>query len=1055
MKGNIIGDSFDKYVREQIKVRQEIYGSKQRTPQQLSYLNGKQAFVRLISSVDIVGEEGREKLNQFGFSNPEIYMGSQLAKNFILHAGSSVYDEFGVPTKESLRKGINFTKDPYPVNSAYGIGGTDFGLQPMPTLGDVDIKYRNRGSLREANLTIKCFNPKQFEIIDTLYLRLGYTLLLEWGNSIYFDNKKEYISNNFYNSLQGYMFDEGNKDDQLKLLQSIEKLRFDSNGNYDALFGKVANYNWNFENGVYNINLKLISLGDIIESLKLGFTTPKPNSEKNNKIEKSNSDSKEPETEIDLLTTYKNSNDISLLLYTAASSTETEEPIILNKGIPFLNTTPPPQITQNINNESDDSNEALNNDLYYGFEEPTIGPSDTVTGQTEGLRQITEAGIAQTIPRPFTVKSYSLKYIAEKIGFESSIPFGFIELENRITNSSQKKFITESTKDFIKLGQKTSENDNKFGTYIRFGALLEFIEKTQCLYNPNIKTNSSLLFIDYNPSNNYMISNDLIISSNPFVCLVGGGDKILDWNFEGNQSDPFDFLAKYKEEVEGEVLGKIMNIYLSASYLINLMVSLEDGEGEILLFPFISSICKDINNSLGNLSSIIPFIDETTNTLKILEENIFPNNDKILEKITGKSKETVNLDLFGYDNFDTLTPTSGFIKNFGIKTEITNDLATTISIGAQANGLTPKYDGTVFSYWNRGLEDRLISQKSSLPVSSSFPSLEKKYEISLQNYQSLLFDSTTLFFNREEIQSYKTGLKGVISYKKELIIQGKEKPITGPSFLPINLNIILDGISGLKIYQSFSTNSKFLPYPLPESLEFLIKGVSHKISSNIWTTTIDSLSIPLSSEVRVNSKKESTKNNTTPLSNQQNTPRPTAADSIIKNQSSTNTERKPIEEINVENGIAIDIIKAFEKFESKPYLDANQPGVWTIGYGTIKINGKRVTGNTPPITEIQATQYLLSDVQVFINSLKKGLNGLEFTQNEFDALLSLTYNVGPAWTSSTSSTMRRLLFNGDYLAAADEIRTWKWASGTVNQGLVNRREAERTLFLTNFPGNPN
>ena len=1049
MKGNILGDSFDKYVKEQIKVRQEIYGSKQRTPQQLSYLNGKQAFVRLVSSVDIVGEEGKEKLKQFGFPNPDLYMGSQLAKNFILHAGTTVYDEFGVPSKESLRKGVNFTNDPYPINSVYGIGGTEFGLQPMPTLGDVEVKYRNRGSLREANLTIKCFNPKQFEIIDTLYLRLGYTLLLEWGNSIYFNNQGEYVSNNFLNSLQGYMFDETNKDDQLKLLQSIEKLRFDSSGNYDALFGKVANYNWNFENGVYNINLKLISLGDIIESLLIKSISSK-NKAKNPQIPKSN-------TELSFLDIYKNHNDLTLLLFTAGSS-----PFDFNQG--RIDEETQEIITAGNTPSQIDITGGNNPSLQVEIE--IIG-GDTTADQTREItrkREIDIKKVQDEIGTPSPEFS-SLKDIAIEAGFDSTFEFGKILRQDKINNNIVELNISEADKSIMRVNRTLNTGDGTLVSdplvYIRFSALLEFLEKTQMIYNPKQKDNSSLLFIDYNIDTNYMVSSKLVVSSNPNICIVNVG-SILDDEFFGLNSPVTPgttvYLPQFKEEIGGETAGKIMNIYLNARYLTNLLISLEGNEGEIPVFNFLNQICKDVNNSLGNLSSIAPFLDESTNTLKIIEEGVLPNKNSILKTKFNEDITLTSLELFGYNNIKSETPSASFVKNFGIKTEITNNLATIITIGAQNKGLNAKYDGTSFSNWNRGLEDRLVSIKDIEPtlVQEESISLEEKYNIQITGYKELLKETENRGFTEENVGAFKTALQGVLKYNQEIVLKEKEKPVTSPGFLPLNLNLTLDGFSGIKIYQSFNTISKFLPYPFPESLEFLIKGLAHKISNNTWVTIIDSLSIPVSDEVRIDPK-------STPIKTNSSTPppvpseiftQPTAADTIIKNQSSTNTERKPIEDINVEDGIALDIIKAFESFRAFPYLDDGNPSIWTIGYGTIKINGKSVTENTPPVSTLEATQYLLNDVQIFVNALQRGLRGLTFTQNEFDALLSLTYNVGPAWTSSSSSNMRKLLFNGNYTAAADEIRTWKWTGGKVNQGLVNRREAERTLFLTNFPGNP-
>ena len=312
----IIGESFPEYVNEQVKIRQKIYGSKNRTPEQLTYLNGRTAWVRLISSVDIKNnpsgsnEEGTKKLQKLGLDDS--YLGSKLAKEYVLFAGTSnannttsVEDfEVGNPSFRDLRRGIDSNSN----NGAYGMGGTEFGLQPMPTLGDVDVKYRNSGSLREANLTIKCFNPQQFQIIDTLYLHLGYTVLLEWGNSSYFNNDNEYVSNNRV-SMQEIMFDSSDSSSHLDMLEAILFRREKSDGNYDAFYGKVANFSWTFDNGVYNINLKLISLGDVLESLNINYLSKNIIPEK---TKKEDGEEKEDPT----IENQKDKNDFARLFFT-------------------------------------------------------------------------------------------------------------------------------------------------------------------------------------------------------------------------------------------------------------------------------------------------------------------------------------------------------------------------------------------------------------------------------------------------------------------------------------------------------------------------------------------------------------------------------------------------------------------------------------------------------------------------------------------------------------------------------------------------------------------
>lgn len=67
------------------------------------------------------------------------------------------------------------------------------------------------------------------------------------------------------------------------------------------------------------------------------------------------------------------------------------------------------------------------------------------------------------------------------------------------------------------------------------------------------------------------------------------------------------------------------------------------------------------------------------------------------------------------------------------------------------------------------------------------------------------------------------------------------------------------------------------------------------------------------------------------------------------------------------------------------------------------------------------------------------------TQNQFDALVSLCFNIGV--TAFRDSTLLNLLNAGDYNGAAAQFSVWININGAVSQGLVNRRNAEKDLFL--------
>jgi lysozyme len=128
-----------------------------------------------------------------------------------------------------------------------------------------------------------------------------------------------------------------------------------------------------------------------------------------------------------------------------------------------------------------------------------------------------------------------------------------------------------------------------------------------------------------------------------------------------------------------------------------------------------------------------------------------------------------------------------------------------------------------------------------------------------------------------------------------------------------------------------------------------------------------------------------------------------------------------------------------EQFEGCK-LDAYQDsvGVATIGYG----HTRNVTmGMT--CTQEQAEQWLQEDIQSAADAVNR-LVTVELTQQEFDALVDFTFNLGAG--NLQSSTLLRLLNSGDYAGAAGEFDKWDRAGGQVLAGLLRRRQAEADMF---------
>ena len=140
-----------------------------------------------------------------------------------------------------------------------------------------------------------------------------------------------------------------------------------------------------------------------------------------------------------------------------------------------------------------------------------------------------------------------------------------------------------------------------------------------------------------------------------------------------------------------------------------------------------------------------------------------------------------------------------------------------------------------------------------------------------------------------------------------------------------------------------------------------------------------------------------------------------------------------------DRGVAL--IKAHEGLRLTAYTDP--VGVWTIGYGHTTAAGPPKVERGVKITEAGADAILRQDLAKFEKYVTDAVK-VPLNQNEFDALVSWTFNLGPS--NLRSSTLLRKLNAGDRAGAADEFMKWTKAGGKTLPGLVKRREAERALF---------
>lgn len=143
------------------------------------------------------------------------------------------------------------------------------------------------------------------------------------------------------------------------------------------------------------------------------------------------------------------------------------------------------------------------------------------------------------------------------------------------------------------------------------------------------------------------------------------------------------------------------------------------------------------------------------------------------------------------------------------------------------------------------------------------------------------------------------------------------------------------------------------------------------------------------------------------------------------------------------NKPTIDLIKSFEGLRLKSYKDS--VGVLTIGYGTTTAAGVGITVESGmEITEAQAEEYLHKALDKFAAQIIPHFTRKP-TDNQFGAMLSLAYNIGPS--AFRKSTCLKRFNAGDIEGAAEALTWFNKAGGKVLRGLVRRRESEKALFL--------
>jgi hypothetical protein len=305
--------------------------------------------------------------------------------------------------------------------------------------------------------------------------------------------------------------------------------------------------------------------------------------------------------------------------------------------------------------------------------------------------------------------------------------------------------------------------------------------------------------------------------------------------------------SKFKYSSDKPWVGRIMEIYVNVEHIVQTLDKFIDvAKNKISVYDFLDNLMKGIEGALGSVNNFEVTYNEDINSIKIIDSTYIPGLNEVEEVKQYFTKEptkfiTHTLDING----------GSFVRDANVKSKLSNNFAAQSTIGAQANGAVVGEDATALSKWNEGLVDRVIQSRSNVnsPETEKEDELQSQFEsnlVAFQNYNNAVENGT---ITDEQIDGAKSD---IVSFNKYLVgVYIKNNIIPGIGFLPIDLEITMDGLSGMKIYETFIADDRLLPKEYKDKIQFITTGISHRIQNNDWTTTINSVTSPKFSNVSV------------------------------------------------------------------------------------------------------------------------------------------------------------------------------------------------------------
>ena len=862
---SIFKESFKGYLRKQIGIRQEVLGSGidpvsgersgQRDNLYFSY-NNRQCVIRLSSGVNI--EE--DTLLESGET-----IGSDMAKRYILEGGvKQNFTQSENTVSVTPRGGFAKTGGAYGDPDLRANAGDDgFGIVPMPGIKDANVRTKSAyGSLRSAKVKFVCFNQRQLEILELLYMRPGYTLLLEWQWTPFINNEKS-LDHTIYGIKDFF----SKSTTTSKIMARIYNNRISSGGNYDAIIGYCKNFQYTLrDDGGYDCETEIIAKGEILESLKLPEKSVIQNGNADGKsdLEDLFDEIIEWSDAVDEANDYsvqELQQDVNDAVTDGAKFIEKKARQLWNYGVRALNWF-----------ESSVS-DFVGSDIV---DDATINSAQVSTADEDLLANKLKADIQD----PDEVKEMALRTdLKQRIGAVTGTDELFPILIPKDSN-----FFTEGDFDLNNADDTTvdyndGDNDDfKYSeldyntTYIRWDALVhclnsEIIPKSEktgkplfvmqtahvleggtakarykpLLYSPTSPTGLESKITEINGKKlNYQLTD---ISTNPSVCLLphlmydyaktqnvtnltltGKGGKPInnptaDYWAIGPES-PHYGSAKKTTLTEDEKRRNIGNIYFGVEYLRYTLRDMyytdEDGVNpDFTLLKYIKKIWNDVNDACGG-----------NHNFEVNVDHEFPDQVRVVD-LQASQEDLINT----VHELKIQTPDT-IVREIAYNSSIPKALTATIAVAAQAPDSIDDLDAVSFAAINKGIYDRFSVRDNRNYATGADADAIKKWESNFNTWMRDLYLAINYLESDEggePVGKYSPGNReggGILSNFQYDIFIGRqaskydsdEKKVTSPAKISEARGALADlrrAITNLnKVYGSDKGTEYYLGQPI-------------------------------------------------------------------------------------------------------------------------------------------------------------------------------------------------------------------------------------------------